>query len=53
MWGVNWCCLLAGVRVVWVELELGGVSTFLVEEQGAGREGRWTEALGPSIDTLA
>lgn len=39
--------------MVWVELELGGVSTFLVEEQGAGREGRWTEALGPSIDTLA
>lgn len=37
--------------MVWVELGLGGVSTFLVGEQGAGREGRWTEALGPSIDT--
>lgn len=34
---------------MWVELGLGK----LVGEQAGEREGRWAEALGPSVSTLA
>ena len=43
----------AGVRVVWVEFWLRGVSTFLVEKEQVGREGRWPRATEPGIWTLA